>query len=56
MRVRKSLERSEQQRFHVSQPFKFRMSSKKSTGGVTVDYYCDISTDVKMVKPMHNLI
>ena len=34
-----------------SQPFKFRRSSKISTGGPTVDYYCDVNADVILVKP-----
>ena len=38
-----------------SQPFKFWMSSKTSTGGRTVDYYCDVGADVKIVKPNRNL-
>ena len=52
MRIRKSIERSEQQRFHVFSAIQISDVFKKILqGGVTVDYYWDVDADVKMVKP-----
>ena len=35
-----------------SQPSNYGCLENSSTGGLTVDYYCDVDADVKIVKPI----
>ena len=50
MRVRKSIEISEQQRFRIFSAIQIWEVFEKNSGGLTVDYYYDVNADVILVK------